>query len=150
LIEGEGDKQNPPLQVQENNGSSAITLETLPQSEVLISDLAITTPIPQEETNDLLLTNPFVEEETYELPVRVPASSVDWQDKDVTSKMALSLISRTNIPGVLTALRQLSRRRVLELALLRSAVMAVISSALWLSGRFTPDASSHTTQKIIQ
>ena len=122
--------------------------DTMLQSEGPASELAMITPIPEQEIDDLLLTNPFEDEEAL---ATATESSVFGQDENATAKMTPSLTSSTDVPGTQSAptvSTSRSRRRVLGQALLLSVIVAMITSAFWTVGIFTFGGRLHTTQKM--
>ncbi|HEY4033268.1 MAG TPA: protein kinase [Ktedonobacteraceae bacterium] len=125
-----------PLEELEHNKSSAFTLETMPQSENLISEVAVITPISEQEIDNLLLRDPFAEEDVHAI---VPESSIFWQDEDADAKPILSLMRDIDVPEIQsaqTAPTLRSRRRVLERVLLLSVIVALIASAFWAVAMF--------------
>ena len=112
------------------SGSEACAL----MSEYLTDEQAIDTPITQQEPEAIWLPDPFGEEEGDRLPVRAAVLSTDEHSETLLDKTASSLKKRTHRHGSVTVLVKYSKRRSLELGLLLSVIMAVVCSALWLSG----------------
>ena len=140
--------QELPLQEQEHNESAVPMPDTMLQLEGPASELAMITPIPEQEIDDLLLTDPFVEEDVHAI---VLGNSVFWQHQDATAEVSSSSTRSTDVPEIQSAQavpRSRGRKRVLRLALLLSVIVALITSAFWVVGMFTLDGRVPPTQKM--
>ena len=132
-----------PLKEHKHNESADFMVGTMSPSKGLTAELAMVTPITEEELDDALLTDPFVEK-AEELLVRAPATLLNEPGEAEAKKITSVVVSNTDVP-VLRAGRTLrSRRRLLGLGLLLSATLALLGYAFWPFGMFRPDTSSHT------
>jgi len=139
-----------PLEELEHSKSSAFALETMPQSENLTSEVAVITPISEQEIDNLLLADPFAEEDVHAI---LPESSIFGQDEDADAKPIVSLTKGTDVPemqSVQTVPASPSRRRVLKQVLLISVIVALITSAFWAVAVFTFSGRLLPSQKMIR
>lgn len=136
------------LEEQEANEASTPMLDTVPYSQGPTSQLAVMTPMPEQEIDDWLPANSFVEEEAH---VTVAESSVFGQNEDVTAEMPPSLTRSTHgleTQSAWTLPTSRSRGRVLGQALLLSVIVALITSAFWALGIFTFGEHLHTAHSL--
>jgi len=145
----EGNIAGPADEGQKHNSSSAILIEPMLQSEALTSELAMTTPIIEEEVDDVLLNDPFREEDVNRsLGLVSPGSSVLGQSQSGVGWIPSSLTS-IDLPRP-WAIRTLhSKRRVLGLTLLLSMIVALLTYAFWPSGMTQLNTNSHSAQDIM-
>ena len=108
------------------------------------SEPDVAMPLIEQDLDDTLLTNLFEEGkgEGERLSEREDASSAGGH-RAPAGTMGSSFVKGTQRYEPMSVFAQHSRRRGLELGLILSVIMAVVCSALWLSGRVTPEPHLH-------